>query len=57
MKFMDESEYEIFKAMYKSFENLVPINRAKVVYLRCEPSKCSERINQRKRPEEADISS
>lgn len=31
------------------------INETKIIYLRCPPSKCSERTKQRKRQEESEI--
>ena len=52
---MAPSEHEIFKSLYKSLENLCPINEAKVIYLRCDPQTCYDRIAQRKRPEESEI--
>jgi deoxyadenosine/deoxycytidine kinase len=56
LEFMSESEHEIFKALYKSFEHMSPINNVKVIYLRCDPQICHQRIAQRKRPEESEIS-
>ena len=52
---MDESEYEVFKSLYKSFESMVDIDKTKVIYLRCTAEKCYERTKKRKREEESEI--
>lgn len=53
--YMDESEYEVFKSLYKSFESMVEIEKTKVIYLRCTPQKCYERTKKRQRAEENEI--
>ena len=53
--YMNESEYEVFKSLYKDFESMVDIEKAKIVYLRCSPETCFERTKKRKRPEEKEI--
>ena len=53
--YMDESEYEVFKSLYTSFESMSDIDRTKVIYLRCTPDKCYERLKQRKRSEESEV--
>jgi len=52
---MSSSEYEIFKSLYGSFEKMVPIDNVKIIYLKCTPEKCYERIMSRKREEENEI--
>jgi len=47
--YMDESEYEVFKSLYSSFESMVDIEKTKVIYLRCTPEKCYERTKKRQR--------
>ena len=53
--YMDESEYEVFKSIYASFESMSDIHRTKLIYLRCTPEKCYERLKQRKRSEEKEV--
>ena len=50
--YMDESEHDIFKSLYASFESMSDIDRTKIIYLRCTPEKCYERLKQRSRSEE-----
>lgn len=49
LSYMDESEYEVFKSLYGSFETMVEVDKIKVVYLKCTPEKCYERTKKRKR--------
>jgi deoxyadenosine/deoxycytidine kinase len=37
-------------------EAMAPVTKPRLIYLRCDPQTCFERIAHRKRPEEADIS-
>ena len=53
--YMDEAEYEVFKSLYNNFETMTAIDKTKVIYLRCDPSKCHERTKVRKRQEEDEI--
>lgn len=53
--YMDGPEYEVFKSLYASFEDMIDINRTKIIYLRCPPEECYNRTKLRKRAEENDI--
>lgn len=33
--YMDEAEYDIFKSLYKNFEEMINIKKTKIIYLRC----------------------
>ncbi len=50
--YMDESEHEVFKSLYSSFESMTSEEKTKIIYLRCSPQKCFERTKQRMRSEE-----
>jgi hypothetical protein len=50
--YMNESEHEVFKCLYTSFESMTSEEKTKIIYLRCTPEKCHERTIARKRPEE-----
>jgi len=53
--YMDKAEYEVYRSLFESFESLTDIEKTKVIYLRCSPSKCYERTQTRKREEESGI--
>lgn len=53
--FMTESEYLLFKEMYKGYEEMLQSPLPKVIYLQCEPKVCSERTKKRQRSEEDSI--
>ena len=55
LKYMDSGEYEVFKSLYNSFESMMDINKIKIIYLRCQPDLCFDRIEARKRAEESGI--
>ena len=38
--YMDESEYEVYRSLYNSFESLTEVDKTKIVYLRCTPERC-----------------
>jgi hypothetical protein len=35
--YMDEAEYDVFRALYENFEKMSNIDRMKLIYLRCTP--------------------
>lgn len=53
--YMDESEHEVFKSLYSSFESMTSEEKTKIIYLRCTPEKCHERTKIRQRSEENEI--
>lgn len=54
-KMMSPIEIECYKYWYKWLENRFPITPNGIIYIRCSPKKCLERINGRGRNEESSI--